>query len=257
MLSIKEFTPPTNPSINHVGSPASIRTLGPCGQIFTVEPDRTPLATGISRAPNDQELTALARNGNIEAFDELIQRHRSTCMKRALRILRNLSDAEDAVQSAFRRAFQCLEQFQGKGTFAAWLGRIVENQCFMRIRAERNASFVSLDNPTESDFRLELVGQATNTEDELGRKEVLNLVRKEVSRMPPAFRNIVLLRDNEQLPMRDVAGLLGLSVPAAKSKLARARRELRARIVKHCGRKGPGTLLERAVYSRTALARAT
>ena len=75
-------------------------------------------------------------------------------MKRALRILRNLSDAEDAVQSAWRRAFQCLEQFQGKGTFAAWLGRIVDNQCFMRIREERNASFVYLDNRPNPIFDL-------------------------------------------------------------------------------------------------------
>ena len=204
---------------------------------------------------------ALAQNGNSRAFEELIRRHRGTCLKRALRILRNRSDAEDAVQSAFRRAFQRLEQFQGKGTFAAWLRRIVENECLMRLRAERNASFVSLDNPRDnpngSDCRLELVGQATNPEDELGRKEIVDLLRKEVSRMPAAFRNVVLLRDNEQLPMSDVAGRLGLSVPATKSKLLRARRELRDRIVKHCGRKGPGTLLEKAVYSRTAFARAS
>jgi len=67
----------------------------------------------------------LARNGDIEAFDGLIRRHRDACMKRALRILHNLGAAEDAVQSACRNAFQHLGQFQGKGTFAAWLARIV------------------------------------------------------------------------------------------------------------------------------------
>ena len=137
------------------------------------------------------------------------------------------------------------------------MGRIVENECLMRIREEKNTRFVYVDNPTESNLRLELVSQTTNPEDEFGREEVVKLLEKEVSRMPPLFRNIVLLHDGEHLPMRDVAERLGLSVPAAKSRLQRARRELRSRIGKHCGRKGPGTLLENAVYSRTAYARAS
>ena len=171
--------------------------------------------------------------------------------------MHNLSAAEDAVQSACRRAFQCLEQFQGKGTFAGWLARIVENQCLMKLREERNAHFVYLDDSKDSDVRFELVGQTTNPEDELGGKEVRRLLQMEMSRMPPLFRNIMQLHDSEQLPIRDVAERLGLSVPAAKSRLLRARRELRSRIRKHCGRKGPGTLLEKATYSRTAYARAS
>jgi len=170
--------------------------------------------------------------------------------------MHNLSDAEDAVQSAFRKAFQYREQFQGNGCFAAWLGRIVENECLMRIRKEGNAHFVPLDNPTESNVRLELVGPTTNPEDELGRKEVVKVLRTEMSRMPPLFRDVMLLYDSQQLPLPDVAKRLGVSVPAAKSRLLRARRELRSRIGKHCGRKGVGTLLERAEYSGTAYARA-
>jgi len=108
-----------------------------------------------------------------------------------------------------------------------------------------------------SNIRLELVGSTTNPEDELGWKEVVNVLQKEMLRMPPLFRNIMLLHDREQLPMPDVAQRLGVSVPAAKSRLLRARRELRSRIEKHCGRKGPGTLLEKAVYSQTAYARAS
>jgi RNA polymerase sigma-70 factor (ECF subfamily) len=215
------------------------------------------LTGGIPCIPNDRELTALARNGDIDAFGGLIQRYRRMCMTRALRTMRNLSDAEDAVQNAFRKAFQHREQFQGDGTFAGWLGRIVENECLMRIREERKASFAYLDNPTESDVQLELVSQTTNPEDELGREEVTMVLRKEMSRLPPLFRTIVLLHDSKRLPMPDVAERLGVSVPAAKSRLRRARRELRSRIEKHCGRKGPGTLLESAVHSRTAYARAS
>jgi RNA polymerase sigma-70 factor (ECF subfamily) len=179
----------------------------------------------------------------------LIKRNRAICLKRALLILRNLGDTEDAVQSALRKAFQHRDQFEGTGTFAAGLSRIVENECLMRIREGRSTRLVSLDNPTESNVRLELVGPTMNPEDELGWKEVVTVLRKEMLRMLPLFRNIMLLHDREQLPMPDVAHRLGVSIPSAKSRLHRARRELRSRIEKHCGRKGPGTLLEKAVHT--------
>ena len=172
-------------------------------------------------------------------------------------MIRNRSDAEDEVQNAFWKAFQRLDQFRGEGTFAAWLSRIVENQCLMRIREERNSRFVYLDESTESNVGIELVGQSTGPEDQLGWEEVVVLLRREISRIPPLLRNVMLLRDLEQLSMPDVASRLGLSVPAAKSRLMRARTELRSRIGKHCGKKGLGTLMQKAKYSQAAYTRAS
>ena len=208
-------------------------------------------------AASEEDLVALAKTGNKEAFGELIQRHRAACLKRAMVMIRNRSDAEDEVQNAFWKAFQRLEQFRGEGTFAAWLNRIVENQCLMRIRESRNSRFVYLDESSDSNVRTELVGQAADPEDQLGVEEVVTLLRREVSRIPPLLRHVMLMRDLDQIPMPDVAVRLGLSVPAAKSRLMRARMELRSRISKHCGRKGPGTLIQMARYSRTAYARAS
>src|SRR5579862_2595262 len=128
MTSTTEFIHPINAPW--------LRIPGPSPRIASAEPDHTSL---ISCAPNGKEPSPLVRNADIDAFDELIQRHRGACVKRATLIVHNLSDAEDAVQSAFRKAFQYREQFQGNGCFAAWLGRIVENECLMRIRKERNA----------------------------------------------------------------------------------------------------------------------
>ena len=212
---------------------------------------------GHPSAASEEDLVALAKNGNKEAFGELIQRHRAACLKRAMVMIRNRSDAEDEVQNAFWKAFQRLEQFRGEGTFAAWLNRIVENQCLMRIRESRNSRFVYLDESSDSNVRTELVGQAADPEDQLGVEEVVTLLRREVSRIPPLLRHVMLMRDLDQIPMPDVAVRLGLSVPAAKSRLMRARMELRSRISKHCGRKGPGTLIQMARYSRTAYARAS
>jgi RNA polymerase sigma-70 factor (ECF subfamily) len=205
----------------------------------------------------EEELVASAKSGNKEAFGELIERHRVACLKRATLMIHNRCDAEDEVQNAFWKAFQRLDQFRGEGSFAAWLNRIVENQCLMRIREARNSHFVYLDESNESNVRMELVGQSADPEDELGVEEVVALLRREVSRIPPLLRNVMLLRDLDQIPMPDVAVRLGLSVPAAKSRLMRARMELRSRIAKHCGRRGAGTLTQMTRYSRSAFARAS
>jgi RNA polymerase sigma-70 factor, ECF subfamily len=197
-------------------------------------------AENLSLSP-EEALVERARHGDAVAFGELIRRHHSPCLKRAMLMIRNRSDAEDEVQNACWKAFQHLEQYRGEGSFAAWLSRIVENQCLMRIREERNSRFVYLDESTESNVRIELVGQITDPEDELGWQEVVNLVRREISRIPPP----------------DVAAKLGLSVPAAKSRLMRARMELRSRIGKHCGRKGAGTLMQKARYNQAAYTRAS
>ena len=206
---------------------------------------------------SEEELVSQARGGSTIAFGELIRRNYRTCLKRAMLMVHNRSDAEDELQNACWKAFHRLQQFRGDGSFAAWLSRIVENQCLMRIREERNSRFVYLDEPSDSNVRIELVGQSTSPEDQLGWEEVVVLLRREILRMPPLFRNIMMLHDIDQLPILDVATQLGLSVPAAKSRLMRARRELRCRVLKHCGRKGAGTLIQRAKYNQAAYTRAS
>lgn len=205
---------------------------------------------------SERALIAAARNGDAEAFGQLIERHRKSCLKRAVIMMRNYNDAEDEVQTAFWKAFQRLDQFRAEGSFAAWLGRIVENQCLMRIRESRNTRFEYLDETNDCNLGLVLVGQSADPEDQVGRDEVVSLLRREVSRIPPLLRHVMLLRDLDQMPMPDVAVRLGLSIPAAKSRLMRARTELRSRIMKHCGRKGAGTLTQMARYSRMAYRRA-
>jgi len=192
----------------------------------------------------------LAQGGDTRAFTELIQRHFATCLKRARQMLRNPSDAEDEVQNAFTKAFQSLQRFRFEGPFAAWLCRIVQNQCLMLMREHRQAGFVYVDATTDSKARLELIDQVPDQEDVIGSSQVDKLLRREISRVPPLMRNVMRLRDIEGLPMPEVAARLGLSVPAAKSRLMRARREMRTRLAKHCGSCGLRNLMFRPVHNK-------
>jgi RNA polymerase sigma-70 factor (ECF subfamily) len=204
---------------------------------------------------HEEELVELARLGDTHAFGELFRQNYNECLRRARWMIRNRSDAEDEVQNACWKAFQRLDQFRGEGTFSAWLSRIVENQCLMRIREERQLRFLDLDEASESKIRIELVAQMMDPEDELGDQQLDSLLRREIARIPPLLRNVMLLYDVDELPMPEVAARLGLSVPAAKSRLMRARVEMRARLWKHCGKRGCGSLTRKAKYSRTAYAR--
>jgi RNA polymerase sigma-70 factor, ECF subfamily len=227
------------------------------GEHAVAAPNASDQAAEAEGASDDEKSVRLAVVGDRTAFDELIQKHYSRCLKRAMFMLRNRSDAEEEVQNACWKAFDRLKQYRGDGTFGAWLSRIVENQCLMRIREEHKSSFLYLDESKDSNVRLELVAQRASPEDELGEQQVVNLIRREISLIPPLLRNVMLLRDVNQLPMPDVASRLGVSVPAAKSRLMRARTELRQRLAKYCGPKGCATLTHRATYQQAAYLRAS
>ena len=191
----------------------------------------------------DEQLVLLACQGRADAFAELMERHRATCLKRARLILHNQSDAEDEVQNAFAKAFEHLEQFRSEGSFASWLCRIVQNQCLMLIRTRREAEIVPVNVISKHGIGLELINPLPDQEEELGRQQIENLLRREISHVPKNLRNVLVLRYFQEAPVPEVAKQLCLSEQATKSRLLRARRELRSRLLKHCGNSGPRTLM--------------
>lgn len=194
----------------------------------------------------DDELVLKAQSGDHGAFAELIQRHQTSCLKLAVSILRDKQDAEDEVQNACWKAFEHIGQFHRDAKFSTWLTRIVVNQCLMKLRQARRARFLYLDDVQvgEEVQTLELPDTTATPEVAMGRSEVAQVLQKEINRIPPLLRNVFLLRDVQQLDMPVVARKLGISVAAAKSRLLRARLELRTRMEKHYGvRTGAATLL--------------
>jgi RNA polymerase sigma-70 factor (ECF subfamily) len=185
----------------------------------------------------DADLIHSARQGDSAAFTELVHRHYASSLKLARSILRDVNDAEDEVQNAFTKVFVHLSRFEGNSRFSTWLSRIVVNQCLMRLRKLRRTRFAYLDDlgPEESGVRLELADPAESPEQSLGRGQVEALLRREVNGIPPLLREPLLLRESHRLPLADVASRLNISEAAAKSRLLRARRELRARLSRHHG----------------------
>jgi RNA polymerase sigma-70 factor (ECF subfamily) len=193
----------------------------------------------------DESLVDLAQAGNDQAFAELVERHYNSCLKLALSILRDKSDAEDEVQNACWKAFEHLAQFNREAKFSTWLTRIVVNQCLMRLRQTKRAKLFYMDDTQvgEDSLTLEFRDDNLNPEEELGKLEVAEVVQQEIDRIPPLLRNVFILRDVQQLPMEEVAEQLGISVAAAKSRLLRARLELRTRMSRHQSSLGAASLI--------------
>ncbi len=200
------------------------------------------------KTATDETLVSQSQAGDTEAFGELVRRYKPACMKLALSMLRHREDAEDEIQTSVWKAYQHIGQFQSDSRFSTWLTRIVVNQCLMRIRRYKRARFLYIDDGAARDevAKIELPSMDTSPEQDLARAELSAVLKNEIGRIPPLLRNVFVLREVQELPMAAVAEQLGISVAAAKSRLLRARTELRERLQKHCGRLGTGTLLAEA-----------
>lgn len=204
----------------------------------------------------DNALVRMSRQGDEEAFSELIRRHRQKCVDVATCYLRNRGDAEDEAQDAFSQAFKHLDQFKADAEFSTWLCRIVANQCLMVLRSRRRAHFVYIDEPARGDRALpvELPSSASDPEGELAYRQVMGVLQRELRRIPPLLRRVIELHDIQELPMMEVADQLGITLSAAKSRLVRGRKELRSRVFVHYPKTFTGDSLSRCAVPLSRIA---
>ncbi len=199
-------------------------------------------ATNSTATLSDLELVQQAKEGNLQAFGELVQRHERKIFRLTQHITGNREDAEDALQETFLKAFSRLSQFQGESQFYTWLVRIAVNESLMKLRRRKARATVSLDEPiqTDGDFLpREHAAWGPNPEQKYQQQELREILDRAVQSLPPLFRAVFVLRDLEELSTDETAQLLQLSVPAVKSRLLRARLQLREKLSKHFRRGAP------------------
>ncbi len=195
------------------------------------------IQTKVSEPVSDElALVAAAKKGDVAAFEELVRRYDRNVFRIANHITQNREDAEDVVQDAFLKAYSNLEQFQGQSKFYTWLVRIAVNEALMRLRRRRPERMVSLDEDvkTEDDsVPREVADWSPNPEQLYGQGELKEILTKTIQGLPASFRTVFVLRDVEGLSTEETAEALNLSIPAVKSRLLRARLQLRERLSKY------------------------
>jgi len=195
----------------------------------------------VGQPANDEtKLVDAARGGDVGAFEQLVKRYDRNVFRIAQHITQNREDAEDVVQDAFLKAFQNLGQFQGQSKFYTWLVRIAVNEALMRLRRRRPERMVSIDEDvqTEDDsIPREIADWCPNPEQLYNQGELKEILQKTIQGLPESFRTVFIMRDVEGLSTEETADALGLSVPAVKSRLLRARLQLRERLTKYFKRR--------------------
>ena len=184
-------------------------------------------------ATEEMALVRAAKAGDLSAFEQLVKRYDRNIFRIAQHITHNREDAEDVVQDAFLKAFQNLESFQEQSKFYTWLVRIAVNEALMRLRRNRPGRTVSLDQDIETDEDViprEVADWAPNPAQLYDQGELREILQKTIQGLPPGFRTVFVLRDVEGLSTEETAEALDLSIPAVKSRLLRARLQLRERL---------------------------
>jgi RNA polymerase sigma-70 factor (ECF subfamily) len=190
---------------------------------------------------SEQELVDQARDGDQAAFTELVNRYDRHIFRLARHITQTEEDAEDVLQETFLKAFRSLSQFQGHSKFYTWLVRIAVNESLMKLRRRKADRTVSLDEPVETDEDIlprQIVSWEENPEQKYGRVEINDLLTRTINSLSPAFRTVFLLRDVEELSTEETAEALDISIPAVKSRLLRARLQLREKLTRNFRKHG-------------------
>jgi RNA polymerase sigma-70 factor (ECF subfamily) len=181
---------------------------------------------------SDGDLVAAARNGDSQAFEELVFRHKQKVLAVAQRITKNREDAEDVAQESFHKAFLHLHDFQEKSRFSTWLTRIVMNQAFMLLRRRQGVVEVLPEGADDGVDSLsdKFVDQRPSPEEACWLRERTELLTEAINRLGPNIRNAVLLFALEERSAEETAQILGTSNAAVKARLFQARRKLRGSV---------------------------
>jgi len=185
---------------------------------------------------SEQALIASILAGQRENFHLLIRPYEQQLFRTALALVKNEAEAEDVVQDAVLKAYRKLASFRGDSKFSTWLIAITLNEARGRLRKEGRVAIDSLDERREANGDYTPAALTDWREVPLAaleRKEIRAIIQQAVAELPETYREIVTLRDVEELSINDTAALLGISAALVKVRLHRARMLLQKRLVPH------------------------
>lgn len=190
---------------------------------------------------DESALVERARAGDAGAFTELVKRYERKVYRLARQITQSDEDAEDVLQEAFLKAYSHLDSFQGQSKFYTWIVRIAVNEALMKLRKRRSDRTVPLDEPVETDedqIVREIAVWDEDPEQKYSQEELREILNQAIGSLKEDFRTVFLLRDVEELSTEETAEALKISIPAVKSRLLRARLQLREKLTRFFRRKG-------------------
>jgi RNA polymerase sigma-70 factor, ECF subfamily len=171
---------------------------------------------------DDITLILLFRNGDLSAFEELVRRNEDRIYNLCRYMLHDVSDAQDAAQDTFIKAYKSLKEFRPGASLSTWLYRIAVNTCLDHQKKSRH------DPLSGEVLSEELLSSDLSPEDKYQAKKTTEAIQSALQKLPEKLRSAIVLREIEELTYEEIALVLDTSVGTVKSRISRAREELRA-----------------------------
>ena len=181
------------------------------------------------RTINDKELIQKILAGQQEFYGDLVRQYHKKVMGYCLSMLSNRTEAEEAAQDVFVKAYRALERFKGDSSFSTWLYRITANHCLDVLRKRNRRKTISWEGLVEQEGeQIHRLFATSHTGESLA--ENRELIDKILATLPSDYRTILTLRESNGLEYQEIAEVLGCSLDAVKGRLARARKQLQVNL---------------------------
>ena len=186
----------------------------------------------MSRCPDDHSLVQAYRAGRTEAFEVLVKRYQQRLYPTILRLVGSAEDAEDILQDTFVRAFEKLDQFQGDSSFYTWIYRIAVNLALSGHRRRRIRANLRFRHRPSRSQGLEPADESSDSDPSapMERAERERIIAAALNRLSPEHRAIVVMKDYDGHRYEEIGAILNIPVGTVRSRLHRARCELRDRL---------------------------
>lgn len=209
------------------------------------EPERitpihsAPAAADAGDESSDQESVRLmlrVKEGDVKAFEKLVELHQNAIVGTCARMLSNLDDAHDIAQEVFVRVWRAAPRYEPTAKFTTWLFTIMRNLVFNESRRRSRRKEVSIEQENEDDLPKHFADHSVPGADEnLAKAEFHDALDRAIAALPEKQRIAVILRGRQDLPYEEICTILKMSLPAVKSLLFRARNELRNHLATFLG----------------------
>ena len=184
---------------------------------------------------SDEELVAAVQSGDAQALETLLARFQPHIYRFGMRMCRNPSDAEDVLQETLLAASRSVQGFRGASSLTTWLFTIARSFCIKKRRKQAAAQNAGVADDASFDRALGVPDTGARPDEIAASRQVLGVLEQAIATLPPKYREVLLLRDVEGLTAPQVAEVLGAGVPAVKTRLHRARKMLRDKVIPALG----------------------
>ena len=187
-------------------------------------------------APSDAEIIGRVLSGDADSFEAIVKKYEKMIYSLAMSKTNNRENAQDISQECFLRAYKMLASYRTDSAFSTWIYRICQNLIFDFYRKEKKMKTVSLSFADESgeEHEKELQDTGADVEEQLVRAEKIEKIRRIINSLPDDLREIIALRDLNNISYAQISEMLGIEIGTVKSRLNRAREKLKNYILKNC-----------------------